>query len=44
MAGIVSFHPKTSEFVAEPTQDGRPGEALTAGTLRLRVRQQEILA
>src|SRR5580692_9482255 len=44
MAGIVSFHPKTSEFVAEPSPDGQPAEDLTAETLRLRVRQQEILA
>src|ERR1700689_3172622 len=44
MAGIVSFHPKTSEFVAEPAHDGQPAEELTAATLRQRVRQQEILA
>src|ERR1700729_582553 len=44
MAGIVSFHPKTSEFVAEPSPDGQPSEDLTAETLRQRVRQQEILA
>ena len=44
MAGIVSFHPKTSEFVAEPSPNGQPAEDLTAATLRQRVRQQEILA
>src|SRR6204780_2179561 len=44
MAGIVFFHPKTSEFVAEPSPDGQPAEELTAATLRQRVRQQEILA
>src|ERR1700730_17234100 len=44
MAGVVSFHPETSEFVAEPSPDGQPAEDLTAETLRLRVRQQEILA
>src|SRR5580700_9900968 len=44
MAGIVSFRAETSEFVAEPSPDGQPAEDLTAETLRLRVRQQEILA
>src|ERR1700685_1060180 len=44
MAGIVSFHHKTSEFVAETSPDGQPAEDLTAETLRQRVRQQEILA
>lgn len=44
MAGIVSFHPETSEFVAEPPHDGQPAEDLTAAALRQRVRQQEILA
>src|ERR1700734_3019138 len=43
MAGVVSFHPETSEFVAEPVPDGQPTEDLTAETLRLRVRQQEVL-
>jgi two-component sensor histidine kinase len=44
MASVVSFHPQTSEFVVEPTPDGQPAEDLTAETLRLRVRQQEVLA
>jgi len=44
MADIVSFHPKTSEFVVEATHDGQPAEDLTAATLQQRVRQQEILA
>ena len=44
MAGVVSFHPERSEFIAEPPQDGQPEEDLTAATLRMRVRQQEFLA
>jgi len=44
MAGVVTFHPKTSEFVAEQPQHRDPGQDLTAESLRLRVRQQEILA
>ena len=44
MASVVSFHPQTSEFVAEPAPDRPPDEDLTAEALRLRVRQQEILA
>jgi two-component sensor histidine kinase len=44
MASVVSFHPQTSEFVAEPAPDRQPDEDLTAEALRLRVRQQEILA
>jgi two-component sensor histidine kinase len=44
MAGVVSFHPKTSEFIVEEVQHGNPDDDLTAAALRLRVRQQEILA
>jgi len=44
MSGVVSFHPKTSEFVVEQVQHGKPDDDLTAEALRLRVRQQEILA
>lgn len=43
MSGVVSFHPKTSEFVAEQPA-GTPPSDLTAEALRLRVRQQEALA
>ena len=41
---VVTFHPKTSEFVAETPEGGTPPTDLTAEALRLRVRQQEILA
>jgi len=45
MPGVVTFHPKTSEFVAEqPDGGGKPADDLTAESLRQRVRQQEILA
>jgi two-component sensor histidine kinase len=44
MANVVSFHPQTSEFVVESAPDRPPDENLTAESLRLRVRQQEILA
>jgi len=44
MPNVVTFHPKTSEFVAEPPEGGTPAADLTAEALRLRVRQQEILA
>src|ERR1700686_262176 len=44
MPHVVTFHPKTSEFVAEPPEGGTPAADLTAEALRLRVRQQEILA
>jgi two-component sensor histidine kinase len=44
MANVVSFHPQTSEFVVEQAPDRPPDEHLTAESLRLRVRQQEILA
>jgi two-component sensor histidine kinase len=44
MAGVVTFHPKTSEFVAEHAAHRNPDQDLTAEALRLRVRQQEILA
>ena len=43
MSGVVSFQPKTAEFVAEQPPAAPPSD-LTAETLRLRVRQQEILA
>jgi two-component sensor histidine kinase len=44
MVGVVLFHPNTSQFVAEeaPLQDAEA--ELNAEALRLRVRQQEILA
>src|SRR3984957_3469483 len=44
MAGVVSFHPETSAFVADPVPCWHPNEDLTAETVGLRVRQQEILA
>ena len=44
MVGVVSFHPKTSEFVAEQAPVEDASADLTADSLRLRVRQQEILA
>ena len=43
MPGVVTFHPRTSEFVAEQPE-GTPPSDLPAEALRLRVRQQEILA
>jgi two-component sensor histidine kinase len=43
MPGAIKFHQKTSEFVAEPPE-GAPPSDVTAEALRLRVRQQEILA
>ncbi|MFZ0721029.1 MAG: histidine kinase dimerization/phosphoacceptor domain -containing protein [Xanthobacteraceae bacterium] len=43
MSGVVTFHPRTSEFVAEQPE-GTPPSDLTAEALSLRVRQQEILA
>src|SRR3954451_4277537 len=44
MVSVISFHPKTSAFIAEdaPLEDSTAD--LTAEALRLRVRQQEILA
>ena len=44
MSGVVTFHSQTSEFVAEPPEHRKPEQDLTAEALRLRVRQQEILA
>jgi len=44
MPNVVTFHPNTSEFVAETPEGGTPPVDLTAEALRLRVRQQEILA
>jgi two-component sensor histidine kinase len=44
MPNVVTFHPNTSEFVAETPEGGMPPADLTAEALRLRVRQQEILA
>jgi two-component sensor histidine kinase len=44
MSKVVTFHPKTSEFVAETPEGGTPPADLTAEALHLRVRQQEILA
>jgi two-component sensor histidine kinase len=44
MSGVVTFHAETSEFVAEPPEHRKPDQDLTAEALRLRVRQQEILA
>ena len=44
MSGVVTFHSQTSEFVAEPPEHRQPEQDLTAEALRLRVRQQEILA
>ncbi|MFZ3309898.1 MAG: histidine kinase dimerization/phosphoacceptor domain -containing protein [Xanthobacteraceae bacterium] len=44
MLGVVTFHPRTSEFVAEKPDGGAPPPDLTAAALRQRVRQQEILA
>ncbi|MGC2133014.1 MAG: hypothetical protein WA661_07110, partial [Xanthobacteraceae bacterium] len=43
MSGVVTFLPRTSEFVAEQPE-GTPPSDLTAEALSLRVRQQEILA
>jgi two-component sensor histidine kinase len=44
MVGVVSFHAKTSEFVAEEAPVEAASADLNADSLRLRVRQQEILA
>jgi len=44
MSSVVTFHPKTAEFVAEAPEGGKPAAELTAAALHLRVRQQEILA
>ncbi len=44
MPSVVTFHPRTSEFVAEKPDGRTPPPDLTAESLRLRVRQQEILA
>src|SRR5579859_932756 len=44
MAGVVTFHPKSAEFVVEEPAEGTPDRELTAEELQLRVRQQEILA
>ena len=44
MPNVVTFHPKSAEFVAETPESGTPPVDLTAAALRLRVRQQEILA
>ena len=44
MVSVVSFHPKTRGFVVEEKPGGESGEELTAAALRLRVRQQQILA
>ena len=44
MVTVVSFHSKTSEFVVEQTPDAQAQPDLTGDALRLRVRQQEILA
>jgi two-component sensor histidine kinase len=44
MPKVVTFHPNTSEFVAETPEGGTPPVDLTAEALQLRVRQQEILA
>jgi two-component sensor histidine kinase len=43
MVGVVAFHAKTAGFIAEQAPDSTSAD-LTAETLRLRVRQQEILA
>lgn len=44
MPSVVTFNPKSAEFVAEQPQNRDPAQDLTAEALRLRVRQQEILA
>ena len=44
MVNVVSFHSNTSESVVEQTPDGQAQPDLTGDALRLRVRQQEILA
>jgi two-component sensor histidine kinase len=44
MVSVISFHAKTSAFIAEDAPRGDSTADLTAEALRLRVRQQEILA
>jgi hypothetical protein len=44
MVGVVSFHPATSEVVVEEAPRPLPDQDLNAEALRLRIRQQEILA
>src|ERR1700691_6101663 len=44
MVEVVSFQPKTSKIVVEEAPHQDPAADLTAEALRLRVRQQEILA
>ena len=44
MVSVVSFHQSTRDFVVEEKPGGEVSGELTAATLRLRMRQQEILA
>ena len=44
MVSVVSFQPKTRDFIVEEKASGQRDVELTAAALRLRVRQQEILA
>jgi len=44
MVSVVSFHPKTRDFVVEEKPCGENDAELTAVALRLRLRQQQILA
>src|SRR3954471_14643930 len=44
MVSVISFHAKTSAFIAEDAPLGDSTADLTAEALRLRVRQQQILA
>jgi two-component sensor histidine kinase len=44
MVSVVSFHPKTRDFVVEEKPGGEDAVELTAVALRQRVRQQQILA
>lgn len=44
MVAVVSFHQKTRDFVVEEKPGGESEAELTAAALRLRVRQQQILA
>jgi len=44
MVSVALFNQKTRDFVVEEKPDGENGAELTAASLRLRVRQQQILS
>ena len=44
MVSVVSFHPKTQEFVAEKAPEDSVESELSIEALRRRIRQQDLLA